>query len=136
MTLSGVSLSTSWLCVSKLASSSIMVFLRGGRRGHQQLKTFCLATLVESKLHFPKHLVNFQKMLIGSRWPGLGHGTPAELITMSRENGVSGSPLELWGRVSPHWVSTRWGWRRGGSPKEKPEGGRVEAVGKNSSCLP
>lgn len=56
----------------------------------------CLATPAESKLHFPKLLVNFQKMLTGSGWPGLGYETPAELIIMStRGNGMSGLPLEF-----------------------------------------
>lgn len=98
----------------------------------------CLATPAESKLHFPKLLVNFQKMLTGSGWPGLGYETPAELIIMStRGNGMSGLPLEFGveagGATSTGSACTKSGG--GVAPQWKIQEGE-QRLGRQERCPP
>lgn len=85
----------------------------------------CLVMPVEGKVHFPKHLANFLKMLIGSGWPGLGHEIPDELSTMSRRSRISGLP----------WTNTNREWGRGCSSIEKPKGGK-RVLGRQEQQLP
>lgn len=81
----------------------------------------CLATPVESKLYFRKHLANFLKMLRGSGGPGVGHETPDELTTMSGETECLVCP-------GPALSGSGEGRLPGG----KPEGGQW----RQGSCLP